>query len=334
MSAVSTLSGLLLASASEHGGRTVLSPSPGLPVSFAELVRRSEGVSRALLARGVQPGEIVGLLSANRPEWVVAFFGILGAGASVLPLDPHLQPAELENALGQFDCRRVLSERPLEVPGVQSLPLEPSGGRPGNLPSCRPDQLAVLIASSGTTGRPKGVMLSHANLLANLRQFRQAFEICPQDAFLALLPLHHAFPLLGSLLASVSCGGSVVFPEGMRPPAIFQAMQSGRVSFALFVPGVLRLMAKAAERTGASAFGTALRSLIVGGAPCPLSTLDTCAQLGLPVLQGYGMSEASPVIAVNTFQANRPGTVGRPVPGVEVRIEGGRRERSWQGVPT
>ena len=308
-----TLPALLTETAHRHGDRPFLVPPQGDPVTFGAVVRRAEAVSRALVAQGVRPGEIVGLRSPNRPEWAVAFFGILGAGASVLPLDPHLTTGELANALAQFGCRRVLSE---EV-------LEPSGGAGVTLPPVGSGDLAVLIASSGTTGKPKGVMLSHANLLANLAQFRGAIPIGPDDAFLAYLPLHHVFPLLGGLLAAVACGGRTLFVDGMRPPALVQAMVAGGASYALVVPGVLRLLARLVEREGGpAALGPALKAVIVGGAPCPLATLEACERLGLPVLQGYGMSETSPVISLNTFEANRPGTVGRPVPGLEVRIEG------------
>ncbi len=330
MSPAKTLPELLSLATETHAARPAFASPGSAPVTFGDLALRAGAVSRALAARGAGPGRILGLLSPNRPEWAVAFFGTLGAGAAVLPLDPHLGAGELANALAQFGVSEVLADEAIVpllegLPGISALPLEPSGGGKGNLPEGRPGDLAVLIASSGTTGKPKGVMLSHANLLANLDQFRECLPVGPEDAFLALLPLHHAFPLMGTLLASMASGGRVVIPDGMRPPAILQAMAGERVSFGLFVPGVLRLMAKAAERAGgAKVFGPALRAMVVGGAPCPLATLEACERLGLPVLEGYGMSEASPVIAMNTFAANRPGTVGRPVPGLEVRIAGDR----------
>lgn len=328
MTRAGTLPELLSLAVAAHSARPAFASPGSAPVTFANLARRAGAVSRALAARGAGPGRILGLLSPNRPEWAVAFFGILGTGAAVLPLDPHLTSEELANSLVQFGVSDVLVDLGLApslraLPGVTVLPLEPVGGGKGPLPDSRPGDLAVLIASSGTMGRPKGVMLSHANLVANLDQFLQSLPVGPEDAFLALLPLHHAFPLMGTLLASMASGGRVVIPDSMRPPAILQAMVDGRVSFGLFVPGVLRLMVKAAERAGgAKAFGPALRATVVGGAPCPLATLEGCARLDLPVLQGYGMSEASPVISLNTFEANRPGTVGRPVPGMEVRIGG------------
>lgn len=322
----STLPGLLAGTAALHGDRTAFVAADAPSATWAEVARRAAGVSGALAALNCPAGEPVGLLAPNRPEWGIAFFGILGAGAPVAPLDPHLTPAELAHLLAEFGMRRVLADRALrpalEGTGVEILPLEPEGPA-GPAPGPRPGDLAVLLASSGTTGKPKGVMLSHANLLANLEQFRRAIPFGPEDAFLGLLPFHHVFPLLGSLLAAAGSGGRVVIPEGPRPAAVLKGMREGGVSFGLLVPGLLRLVAKAAEREGGrEAFGPALRSLVVGGAPCPVSTLEALAALSVPVLQGYGMSEASPVIALNTFEANRTGTVGRPVPGVEVRIDG------------
>ncbi len=308
-----TLSQLLASSTSLHGERTALVGPSGPSITFDQLARRAEAVSLAL---GPSRGEVIGLKSPNCPEWAVAFFGILGSGAAVLPLDPHLTPEELANAREQFGCKRILG---------LDLPLEPAaaGKEGGSLPAASAADLAVLIASSGTTGKPKGVMLSHANLLANLGQFRALFPLGPEDAFLGLLPLHHAFPLMGCLLASVSCGGRLVFPEGLRPPVLLQTISNGGVSHALFVPGLLRLILKTVEKAGGpGALGPAFRTAVVGGAPCPPALLQAAETLGVKVLQGYGMSEASPVITLNTFEANRPGSVGRAVPGLEMRIEG------------
>ncbi len=307
----STLTELLRDAAALHAERTALAGPAGPSITFGQLAQRAEAVSKAL---GPSSGEVIGLLSPNRPEWAVAFFGILGSGAAVLPLDPHLTPEELANARAQFGCRRILG---------LDLPLEPSGDKGGKLPKARPGDLAVLIASSGTTGKPKGVMLSHANLLANLGQFRAVMPLGPEDAFLGLLPLHHAFPLMGCLLAAVSCGGRLVFPEAPKPAAILQAISNGGVSHALFVPGLLRLMLKVVEKAGGpAALGPAFRVAVVGGAPCPPAVLEAAAALGVKALQGYGMSEASPVISLNTFEADRPGSAGLPVPGPELRIEG------------
>ena len=179
-----------------------------------------------------------------------------------------------------------------------------------------PSDLAVLIASSGTTGKPKGVMLSHANLLANLGQFRVRFPIGPEDAFLGLLPLHHAFPLMGCLLAGVSCGGRLVFPESLRPPALLETISNGGVSHALLVPGLLRLILKTVEKAGgAAALGPAFKMAVVGGAPCPAA--GGRLRPGREGHPGCGMSEASPVIALHTT-ANRPGA--------------GRRCRTWAGI--
>jgi len=229
------------------------------------------------------------------------------------------------------------------------------GGEPTPLPRlgmrCNP---AVIIYTSGTTGTPKGVVLTNANLLTNVADLLDLLEISAQEHFVSVLPLNHVYEITGGFLAPLALGASVTYASSLRPDIIFKTIRDAEMTVMMVVPAFLRLFmerikVEAAKQAGAR-FTMALRlskallrcgipagrilfrqlrahvsprfkCFISGGAPVDPELVFEYAALGLTVLQGYGLTETSPVIAVNTLRHNRLGSVGRPVASAELRIE-------------
>ncbi|HUI62329.1 MAG TPA: AMP-dependent synthetase/ligase [Steroidobacteraceae bacterium] len=244
--------------------------------------------------------------------------------------------------------------------------VDPGAGGPA--PAISPDALAAIVYTSGTTGRPKGVMLSHGNVMANIRSIMQAIQVLDSDVFLSFLPLSHTFERTVGYYLPIAAGASVAFARSIpmlmedlrliRPtilvsvPRIYERAYAtlretvGRnpISAQLFAAAVRiglhhfeHAQGRASRPSGLARaifplldrlvgypvrqrFGGRLRAAVTGGAPMALQIARPFLALGVPVLQGYGMTESSPVISCNTPQDNDPASVGRALPGIEVRI--------------
>jgi len=215
--------------------------------------------------------------------------------------------------------------------------------------------VAVLSFTSGTTGASKAIVLTHANIASNASTGAERMDVSSADRLLSILPLNHLFEQTAGLLVPLVAGASVTYPGTLNPRSIMAAMGASRTTIALVVPAVLRLFRKrivaAAEadgrgrlvalsrrlsRAGAAvglpvgrrlfrrvheAFGGAMRFFISGGAPLDADVAGFFRDLSLPVLEGYGLSEAAPVVSCNTLGERATGSVGRPLPGVQVRID-------------
>ncbi len=351
-------------------------------LTYGEVARQARALAAALLRAGVAFGDRVALASENRPEWIVAYFAVTAVGATAVPLDVQLSDGELAIVFTHAGCRmaiasgkqaaRVLAvkvggEAPLRV---IDLDAEASAGRAlafrailrdhegtaaPSLPAVGDDPLASILYTSGTTGTPKGVMLSHGNFLANARSVLEFGLVNPQDNFLALLPLHHAFPFMVQLIFLYS-GARITFPPSLKGPDLLACMQETGVTFLVGVPqlfymlhkgifdeigrrplpvrfllkGLLRLSG-ALRPLGMNLgrmvfapvhrkFGGRLRILCSGGARLdPVIARDFLA-LGFTMTEGYGLTETAPVVSFNPLERMRPGSVGVPLPGVEVKI--------------
>lgn len=358
--------------------RTALSMCEGgrwKTVTYGRLARRAEIVANGLLKQRLTPGTRVAILSEPRPEWVVALFAALRAGAIVVPLDVKLTLPELETILADAEPRvlfysasyasmaRALQTR---LPGLKRiLPMEgkprhPSrvaSQRPRHLPRFpRPEDTALIIYIPGGA-QPKGVMVTYSNLLFQLEQLRELTNTGPGEVFLSTLPLNHLLELTCGLVGVLSVGGEVCFARTLYPTDILQLIRDRGVSQMITVPLFLKLMKGFLERR-VRRYGSAKQALfrllltISGGIPwararrwlfstwselldsrlphfrhftCGAAALDRDVarffeRLGLPVYEGYGLTETSPVIAMNSPRHHRAGSVGRPLPGVNVRL--------------
>lgn len=292
----------------------------------ANVLRDTRTAARAI---GLATGRArIGICMPGCAFYPPVLLGALAAGKVPALLNHTLKPAELDFILREAEIDLVVvtgrAGSAAAGTGVKTVTAEDlvranDPGPPVTVPAAT-GSVAVLLYTSGTTGRPKGVPLTHENLLSNARAVITHMGGRSDDVFLALLPPFHAFGLTASMLVPLLLGAEVTFIPRLTPPAVFTAMARRGVTNLVAVPAVYRLLA----RTGFPPEATGrLRIAISGGdaLPAPVRA-EFRRRFGLDLLEGYGLTETSPVVCVNTPQDNRPGTVGRPLPGTSVRIAG------------
>jgi long-chain acyl-CoA synthetase len=306
-------------------------------ISYSELERRAASVAHRIAER--VPGPVVALLHSNSPQFAPLFLGARWAGKTVAVL-PTLAPPPLLKLLAmetgvelvitseEFAPAMAAVGMPCWV-GDSSAEFEPSQIPPSQLqPSQVPQQAAssgaaVVLYTSGTTGRPKAVALSEENILANLDGCKQATGFDHSHVMLAVLPLFHAYGLTVTTLLPLTEGASVVVPERFLPRQILQLIEKHRVSCLLAVPGQYRVLIKDPTPIDASS----LWLCIAGAERLPEHVAQEFQQrFGYPLVQGYGTTELSPVVAFSPPQDNAPGSVGRPLPNIQVTIRGDHDE--------
>jgi long-chain acyl-CoA synthetase len=294
----------------------------GRRIGYAELDRASARVAERLAAEGVRPGHRVGLMVPNVPEFAAAYYGILRAGAIVVPLDVDLKGVELRSMLADAGAALLIAWRGLlrAANGVPTWLVAPGSffddgaprREPGPAIERQAHDTAVIVYTSGTTGQPKGAQLTHANLRSNARVTAALFGYEPRDAVLGALPLAHAFGQTCTLNAVMLAGARLV----MTPR--FEALED--VTVLVGVPSMYA--AFIADAGGEPLRTPALRMCITGGAPLAPELLEACeAAFGTRLLEGYGLTEASPVASFNRPSGpRRPGSIGTPVDGVEMTL--------------
>ena len=335
-----SLAELLRAAAERAGDKTALAHGPVSvegTLTWTDLDREADRVAAGLVARGVEPGDRVAIAMPNVPHFVHSYFGILRAGAVAVPLNVMLTEQELTTVLTDAEPKVVLGAGgPGELAGraaagaggidviaatgwEDELGSAPSGFDPVPVGE---DDLAVLAYTSGTTGRPKGAMLSHGNLLANLEQQSQIPEdrVTPDDVLLLTLPLFHIFGLnvpLGLLVKNAATG---VLPERFEPVSSLREIQSQKVTILFGAPPMYRAWV---GTPGADQYDlSSVRLAVSGAAPLPRTVLSGFrAMFGLEIDEGYGLTETAPTLTSNRMTPRpKPGSVGQPLPGVELRI--------------
>jgi long-chain acyl-CoA synthetase len=346
--------------------------------TFAELADRVVCVANGLLAEGVDRGEPIAVLAPNSPEWIIVALATVATGAVVVPLDIRLGMQTLAHEVADCGCRRVFATRGT----LESLRAATPKGRrlevflldvardcedgrswtslcresEEKLPEIEPNDTAALFYTSGTTGLPKGVPLSHANLLSNIEALRKARLSAPGVRALLPLPLHHVYPFMVGMLVPLDGGATIVFPAGIIGPDIVQALCQSRAQVLIGVPRLYEALVAAIRRRMASRAGSfaylalgivslsvwlrrrfgwrvgrvllwplhrrlapGLKMVASGGAALDEDVGWMLEGLGWEVLTGYGLTETSPIITFTARGHGRIGTVGRPLPGVELR---------------
>lgn len=314
-------------------------------MSYADLQRGALDLADRLLTLGVNPGERVVLMLPNVPEFGLGYFGILAAGGTVVPLNPLLKAEEVRYVLEDSGAtaavclqashlllqeagrdlgrriRHVVLDAAPGSPEASDLEAVPRSGHvPGvGLPKLGPEDVAACVYTSGTTGRPKGALLTHRNLTANVESFHEVLNLAEGEVFLAVLPLFHAYGGTVLLLEPLSVGATIVLEPRFVPDPVLRAIAEHRVSFFAAVPSMFAVLAK--HPRPAADFG-AWRLCISGGAPLPPPVLEAFeAKYGVPIYEGYGPTECAPVLTVNPPGGMRKvGSVGPPIPRVELRI--------------
>jgi long-chain acyl-CoA synthetase len=365
-------------------------PSGDRTITFGEFGTLIERLGAALIARGLERGDRVALLAENSPDWCLVYGATTSAGGVIVPLDTQLKRNDVHYLLRHCEARflfvspgfydemiggpepsgiqvTVIGEDP-EPRGTPSLArliaegteIVASGGaafakRRGSVEA---EDMAAIVYTSGTTGRPKGVVLLQRNIASNAEACRMRLPFVAGDVFLSILPLYHTYATTCNFLSPLAAGARIVFGRSLKSRDVQGDIENEAVTVICAVPLLFDRMAKTmatrlAERPAPerflfraskpvietigrvfrrnvarqlfrgrlekSGFGS-IRFFVSGAAALKGEVESALFAVGLPILQGYGMTEASPVIAVNPLDAPRRGTVGPALPGIEVRI--------------
>jgi long-chain acyl-CoA synthetase len=343
--------------------------------SYEELAECVQRLANGLLRAGVQRGEPVAVMAPNSPQWVAACLATFETGAVVMPIDVQLSRDELGLMLEDSAVRWAFTtadhgQRLGELaPELRQIRLdadetdERSWRRywatgPTDIPGVGPQDVAALFYTSGTTGPPKGVPLTHRNLVSNLEALLEQGIARADDRVLAPLPLHHVYPFATGMLTPLALGAPLIIPYSLTGPQVLRALQEGEATVIVGVPrlyaalysaietrvhqrsgaalavfrGMLRLSMFLRRRLGFSAgrrlfaplhrrFGPHLRLVASGGSALDPELAWKLEGLGWTVATGYGLTETSPILTFNPPGEGRLDSAGRVLPGVEVRID-------------
>jgi long-chain acyl-CoA synthetase len=376
-----TLPELFRITTSRHGARacfTVFEPDR-ISLTYSEALQKIEAAARWLHSRGIGKGDKIAVTGKNSPEWTVSYLAALFAGAVVVPVDYQLKDEELDLLISTSKAKMLFVDEEKytryqdRLGGSEALIKEIVSLKKGlgnyvydldgpafqdTAPAGEHD-LAAILFTSGTTGDPKGVMLSHQNLVSDCFLAQGVpLDVLYTDVFYALLPLHHAYTMLAVFIETISQGGEVVFGKKMVVQTILRELKEGKVTMFLGVPllfnklltGILRgirqkgiavyaiilfLMTISgfikkvfgvnpgkkmfAAILNQASLGT-IRNCISGGGPLAPSVFRKYNQLGIDFVQGYGLTETSPIINLNPIEHYKETSVGKVIPGIEMKI--------------
>lgn len=304
-------------------------------MSFLELDARVRAMASRFRELGVSRGDVIAVMLPNRSELVLSIFAAWHLGAAATPINPNFTETEASHQIN--DARAVLV--------VNAGPGSPTGGRPSigvdelEIPDAgatlepvelRGDDLALVIYTSGSTGRPKGVMLTHSNAAAMSRSMAEVMTMTSADHCLLILPLFHVNALMVSLLAPLRVGAQLSIVGTFSASTFFDRVEQLRPTYFSAVPTIYALLLTKAE--GRAPDMSSLRFAVCGAAPATRELLRAAEDfLGAPILEGYGLTEATCASAVNPIDGPRkPGTVGPAIPGQRIRIV----DENLDDVPT
>ena len=341
---------------------------PDVKLTYSEADAAIERVARALCADGFAKGDRIAVTGHNSAEWVIVYFAVIRMGGIIVPLDPTLKDREMESfiSFGGVTGLFVNSERLAGIDSQGQLlrhkysldDVMEMDGPAAEFQSGHGEETAAILFTSGTTGVPKGVVLSHDNLVSDCLLTQSTIEFFPSDVFYAILPIHHAYAMMAVVYISISCGAAVVFGRKLAMSHIIRELKDGKVTVFMAVPMLYNKMIGAlmsgVRKKGAAVYCVVralmgfsgfmkkvfginvgrrifhsmlaklsldnLRLCISGGGPLPPSTFRMFQELGLDFLQGYGLTEASPVTHLNPSKAFRVESVGKLFPEEEVKI--------------
>jgi long-chain acyl-CoA synthetase len=352
---------------------TVFDPER-ITLNYNESLVIIEKVARYLHSKGIHKGDMVAVTGKNSPEWTIAFLGIVFAGATVVPIDYQIKNEETdlliktshskilfvdEEKSGYYQkntgkLREVISLKKGSGNYVYDL-----DGPQAEIEEAAENDLAAVLFTSGTTGVPKGVMLTHRNLVSDCYLAQGTpFPVYHTDVFYAILPIHHAYTMLAVFIETISTGAEVVFGKKMVTAVMLKELKEGNVTMLLGVPmlfnkllaGILRgIRAKGpvvygiiSALMGFSGFVkkvfkvnpgkklfhvvlnqaslASMRTCICGGGPLAPSVFRKFNQLGIDFVQGYGLTETSPIINLNPIEHYKETSVGKIIPGIEMKI--------------
>jgi long-chain acyl-CoA synthetase len=295
--------------------------------TFSELADESDRIAAVLKEK--LKGDTVGILLLNSQKYIAALLAVWKAGKTAVPLNYLLPPADLGFIIkdsgmsglvsSQFFSQALSAIKPLfGANGVILMADDPQIMAPsGALLQSQYRDPALYLYTSGTTGKPKGVILTHDNLLANVQSCQRAGDFDSRDGFLCLLPFFHTYAITGTFLLPLLSGSKMVLVDRFHPVKVLGLIQQHKVSVFLAIPSMFRVLAA----TDGNFDFSSVRFPISGGEPLPNATAEAFEKrFKVPIYEGYGQTEAAPVVTLNRPGARKPGTIGPAIPGVEVAI--------------
>jgi long-chain acyl-CoA synthetase len=352
---------------------TVYEPNR-ISLNYTESLKQIEAVARWLHSKGIRRGDKVAVTGKNAPEWTIAYLGILFAGGVVVPIDYMLKNEETDLLLKTAEARILFvdeekfeyySAKPVGLENVISLKqglgtyIYTLDGPQAEIEQPAETDLAAILFTSGTTGIPKGVMLTHRNLVSDCYLAQGTpLIIMHTDVFYAILPIHHSYTMLAVFIEAISVGAEVVFGKKMVTTQILKDLKEAKVTMLLGVPMLFNKVLAGIKRglkakgpvvygilsflmaisgiikkvfkvnPGKKMFGfvldkaslSTIRICISGGGPLAPSVFRRYNQLGIDFVQGYGLTETSPIVAINPVEQYKETSVGRTCPGVDMKI--------------
>lgn len=327
-------------------------------ISYEQLKQKSEQFAATLRKRGFQKGQHFAIIGKPRTDWAVVYLGVLKAGGVAMPVDASWQAPEVQRVLKEMDVVGVaVADAPHyemvkevsqlqhivtmdRLPGVATVSDWLTGERWTSYDS-QPEELTVILCTSGTTGNAKGVMLTHKNIVSNIDSALQRLDIESADVTLSIAPWYHVFGLI-TLLLHLRVGAQLIYTDDYKNLPVY--MIENRVSIVGGVPKLFHAMYEKLEHTVqgnrlarfmwryAPALlgskikkrltgGTQLKYFLSGGAPLDANVMRNLRRLGIGMIEGYGLTETSPVLTFSTPFNDKIGSVGPAISGVEIRLE-------------
>ncbi len=343
--------------------------------TYTEALKKIKELAYYLVKSGVKKNDHICVSGKNSPEWAIVYLAIHFAGAIIVPLDYAFHPNEMEKILSFGDVNTIfMDDDKIDLVDPNSTFIKTRYSLESNkkhqyaldligeevtLPRLECDDVAAILFTSGTTGTPKGVMLSSSNLMSSTLCCQRIFDVFPTDVFYAILPIHHAYTMTAVFLETISSGACCVFGKRLITPIMLKELKEGGVTMFLAVPmlfnkllaGIMNGVEKQGKfksgiihllmgfsgfvkkvfkvNIGKKLFSNLLlkkvsldkmRICICGGGPLPAETFKKFNQLGLDFVQGYGLTETAPVININPSEVYIEDSVGIPIDGVEEKI--------------
>lgn len=298
-------------------------------ITYGMFKEKIELVRNYFYSEGIRRGQNVGLYCKNCPEFVEAYFAIVSLGAVVVPLNRTLTPNEVAYIAEDAEMQVIVSMQKLDLDGKYKQLLIPDYTtqleatdvkQPPQLEDVNEDDVTVIIYTSGTTGHPKGAMLTHKNLVSNTKGIVNALGIQAEDRILCVLPMFHSFAWTTTVLSALYCGATTVIVENFHPKDTVKTIFEEKATIVCGVPTMYNYYLM----VGSPEVFQSVRCFVSGGASLPVEvTANFKHKIGISIVEGYGLSEASPVVAVNPMEHVKVGSIGVPLEDVEVKIVDG-----------
>ncbi|WP_128699527.1 long-chain-fatty-acid--CoA ligase [Candidatus Velamenicoccus archaeovorus] len=313
-------------------------------ISYAELLQESCRVASAVRKTGAKEGERIAILLDNSPEFVYAYFGILLNRNIIVPINHMFKREEVKYILDDSGAKGLVTSAAytlvadelktmaaslafvLQTSQIKGVPVEASLARFADIPK-RPADPAVFLYTSGTTGHPKAAMLTHNNLLSNIRSSSRCIRVTPKDTFISFLPLFHSFAATVCMLMPLDAGAKTIIMKSPRPiKKLLRTIRKNRITIFVGIPSIYGILKEMKLPPFLPPFLlkfiNPVRLAISGAAALPVEVfLGFEKKFRLPLLEGYGLTEASPVVSLNPLKGPRkPGSIGLPIPDIKAKI--------------